>query len=99
MTTRRRTLIAPKDVVGIEYECTHCGARFSVPIHKIDRKVQKCPNCEKSWISSETPAENTNYSDDKSIGMFLLFLKDLQARSMGALIRLEIETEDDKLKP
>jgi hypothetical protein len=98
MTTRRGTLILPSDIIGVEYECSYCNARYSVSLEFADRLVTVCPNCKEPWINSET-TETSTYSDDKALRLFFARLKDIQARTMGATIRLEIKTEDDKLKP
>jgi DNA-directed RNA polymerase subunit RPC12/RpoP len=87
-----RTLVDLKDITGIEYECLHCHARYTVPIEKIDRPVFDCPNCKEQWISSETPPDS-DFADARAIDLFLKFLKELQNRHMGATLRIEVSVD------
>jgi hypothetical protein len=92
MTVQKRTMIAPGDIIGIEYECSHCHARYAVALEFADRLVSACPNCKEQWISSETP-KTSIYADDKALLLFFARLKDVQARVLGATVRFEIKND------
>lgn len=87
MTTLKRTLIEPRDIVGLEYECTHCETRYLVPLKKFDRRVERCPNCNEKWLSTDAARQ---MSSDQTISQFVEYLKDLQTRNLGVTIRLEL---------
>jgi DNA-directed RNA polymerase subunit RPC12/RpoP len=92
MTIQRRTLIEPRDIIGLEYECTHCGSRYLVPLKNFDRRVSHCPNCQEKWLSS-TGSEGMQ-SPDQTISLFVDYLKQIQTRNLGVIVRLEIAEED-----
>ncbi len=52
MTLETKTLVSPTDIVGIEYECKHCGARYTVPVGKFDSAISDCPNCRTEIVSA-----------------------------------------------
>jgi len=89
MTIQKRTLISPQDIIGIEYECKHCHARYVVTMKQIGETVFHCPNCKCIWVRSDTPT-TSNYSEEKVMRIFGEFLRELQDRPMGAIIRLEL---------
>ena len=68
MTRQRRTLIEPADIVGLEYECAHCGSRYLVPLKRFDRRVAHCPNCQKKWVTGG-PGDGAQ-SDEQTISLF-----------------------------
>lgn len=90
MTIQRRTLIEPADIIGIEFECRHCGSRYLVPLQRFDRRVGRCPNCQEKWLKDghEQPSE------DQAISLLVECLREclqkIQARDMGAVVRLQI---------
>jgi hypothetical protein len=88
-------MIAPGDIIGIEYECSHCRARYSVALEFADRLVTFCPNCREPWINLETPKTST-YSDDKALLLFFARLKDIQTRVLGATVRFEIRNDAEE---
>jgi hypothetical protein len=89
MTVEKRILIAPQDIIGLECECSHCHARCSVTLKRIDRFPFLCPNCEKRWIS-ETQPSSGEVSQARLIQLFIQCLADIQKGTFGAAIRLEI---------
>ena len=93
MTIKKRILIEPKDIVGIEYECKHCLSTFSVIISAADRQILNCPNCNETWMErGKTPVENR--LDVQKMFYFKNYLGFLQQDICGATIRLEIVLEE-----
>ena len=93
MTIQRRTFIEPRDIIGLEYECTHCHSRWSIPIDRFDRKVTVCPNCNQQWLGGNASTAVASYSDDQLVSILVDRLKEVQARTFGAIIRLEVNTD------
>ena len=89
MTSEKRFLISPKDILSIGFECSHCGATFFVPIEKLDRLLRQCPNCKES-LATEAPVPNSDYSDAKVVFFFVDFLRQLRTRVFGESVRFEI---------
>lgn len=99
MTVKLRTLIEPEDIVGLEYECAHCHARYGVPIERFERRTIQCPNCRIEWMDGGNAPSNTGMSNDQLLSEFVERLKAVQLRTFGATIRLEIngaKSEDGK---
>ncbi len=93
MTIQKRTLIELSDIAAIEFECSHCQARLSIPIANTDRRIGSCPNCRQEWLprgSSGSP------SDEQLVELFIDRLRQLQGRTLGAAIRLQLSPEPDK---
>lgn len=92
MTIQKRTLIAPSDIVAIEYICGHCESRFSVPLGKSDRPLMNCPNCHEAWFRpSNKVAGNQTHEVVRNLQ---ISLAELQSRQMdGVEVRLEIRGE------
>jgi len=95
MTIQRRTFIDPSDIIGIEFECTHCHSRCSIPLDRYDRKVEACPNCNEKWLN--TNPTGLACSDDQLISELVKLLKQVQGRTFGASIRLEIRCDAEEL--
>lgn len=51
MTIETRTAIEPKDILGIEIECSGCGYRCVRPIRNFHAVPIACPNCNKNWLA------------------------------------------------
>ena len=96
MTIQKRTLIELSDILAIEYGCPHCDSRYSVPIAKSDRRPDKCPNCHQPWLESQnanTQAKGTKvFSDDQLVSEFLNYLREVQGRTFGATLRLQVQS-------
>lgn len=97
MTIQRRTLIEPADIIGIEFECRHCGSRYLVPLQRFDRRVGRCPNCQEKWLKDGHEQEHPSQeqpSGDQAISLLVECLREclqkIQARDMGAVVRLQI---------
>lgn len=95
MTTERRTLIEPKDVLAIELECKLCHSRVQHKLAKIqvDRFQNRlvCPNCREDLILSGDEGP-----DMMRLGNFIEALRALLAIESRAIIRLEIPSEPIK---
>jgi Zn finger protein HypA/HybF involved in hydrogenase expression len=89
MTAERRILITLKDLIGMEFECGHCHARYSVALNRVDRMPAICPNCNERWIS-ETQLSSGSLSDMVTLRRFVQCLQEVRERSLGAELRLEI---------
>ena len=92
MTVEKRTLISPKDILGIECECIHCHARLLVAIKKIDNFPVMCPNCGKRWMSEQQPS-SSEVSESVILRHLITYLDDLQRTKVGQSIRFEIASE------
>lgn len=97
MTTQRRTLVSPSDIVAIEYECTKCAARYSVGLSKVDQLLRKCPNCATRWFDETEGRHNMvpriktgEGSDDAVMASSIESLQRLRTLKCGAIIRFEI---------
>ena len=77
MTAETRTFIAPTDILGIEYECGHCGAKHFVPIVRFDRVLYQCPNC-KEGLATATHPVSSQHSDESALYAFVNALKGMQ---------------------
>jgi NAD-dependent SIR2 family protein deacetylase len=80
MTIQKRTLISLKNVIGVEYECNHCHARFAVPIDRMDRPAMTCPNCREPWFNRDINVLVGAASQD-IVQYFAQNLKALQSES------------------
>jgi predicted Zn finger-like uncharacterized protein len=96
MTSQKRVLISPIDILSIGVECPHCGATYFVPIDKLDRDLpRKCQNCNELFFN-EAPIQNIEYSDVRVLGAFIQFFRDLRSRPFGSSIRFEIQEESNR---
>lgn len=95
MTTEKRVLVSPQDIIGMGFECPHCRAVYSVPVARLDRIATICPNCQQRWVS-ETQPSSSQHSEATSLRHFVDFLKELQQRDFGRSIRFEIKPDDKK---
>jgi ribosomal protein L37AE/L43A len=87
VTTEQTTSIDLSDIAGIEYVCSHCGARYIVPIVKFDTAISSCANCRQE-IVSETYKNSSKPSDQAAVHSFVEALRDLSGR--GVSIRLTL---------
>jgi hypothetical protein len=89
MTAEKRTLIAPKDILGMECECPHCHARLSISIGRIDSFPPMCPNCQKRWITEIQPS-SSEVAESAILNHFIRYLVELQSSKLSTKIRFEI---------
>ena len=93
MTSERRILISPNDIISMGVECPHCGASYFVPIDKLDRFLPRdCQNCHETFFT-DAPVPNSDHSDLRVMATFITFFKSLRSRSFGSSIRFEIKEE------
>ena len=93
MTSEKRVLISPKDILSVGFECPHCRATYFVPVENLDRPlVRQCPNCQESW-ATDAPVPSGDYSDLKMLHFFVDCLRKIQTRAFGAAIRFEVSGE------
>jgi len=92
MTSEKRILIAPQDILKLGFECPHCAAIYTVPIDKLDRDriISTCPNCHEAWASDEQPSSENVISDVKIVRSFLDCLQKIRNRKFGQYMRFEI---------
>jgi hypothetical protein len=94
MTIQKRSLISLQDLLGVEYECTHCHARYSIPLDKLDRVTLSCPNCKEQWF--DHPARTSINVSEDMLHNFVGQLRALQSCQLkGVAVRLEIADGDD----
>jgi DNA-directed RNA polymerase subunit RPC12/RpoP len=94
MTIQKRTLVDLADIEAVEYECSHCHSRFSVPIAKSDRRIDRCPNCNEEWLPRRAGAD---MQEEQLISQFLGHLREIQARKFGATVRLQLHAKTDDI--
>jgi hypothetical protein len=93
MTSEKRTLIAPLDILSLGFECLHCRATYFVPIDKLDRSLPRtCQNCQES-ILTDAPVTNSSWSDLQALTQFIALFKLLRTRPFGSAVRFEIREE------
>lgn len=92
MTSEHRTLISPKDILGLGFECPHCGSTYFSPVDKIDRTVRGCPNCQESFVT-DAPVPGSDLSDMRLLEDFVRVLKQVRNRPFGVSLRFEIPSE------
>jgi predicted RNA-binding Zn-ribbon protein involved in translation (DUF1610 family) len=57
MAVHTRVLIESKDILGVEFECPHCGATILYPLDKSYQRIaEACPGCSQSWFAPNNPA-------------------------------------------
>ena len=97
MMVETRAVMQLSDILGIGFECIHCGASYLVPFGILDRELpRKCPHCQEALFSDTAPVNNLAYSDQRVLGAFVDYLKELRSRSFGSSVRLEITQPERK---
>jgi|ERR1700682_428957 len=94
MTVEKRTLIGLGDVLAIEYECTNCHTRHSVPLSEIKAINMRCMNCPQQFANMEHIGNKE--SDQAVLVAFIAYLKEVQQRNFQAIIRMEVTNLSDK---
>jgi hypothetical protein len=93
MTSEKRVLIAPKDILGIGFDCPHCRSTYFAPVGTLDRIVNNCPNCQQHWLSGIQTSSDA-HSDATTFNFFVDFLRELRNRPFGDSVRFEIRCEE-----
>jgi cytochrome c len=73
MMFESRELIGFDDMVGIQYHCLRCHAKYSLPVDGAQRYPSKCANCNEDWFSGQMDGA------DKNLFVFLSLLRQIQA--------------------
>ena len=89
MTIEQRNTISLEDIVSLEYSCSHCDSKYTVPLKRFDRVLYQCPNCKQEVVSGAHQSDRKP-SDDEALAMLLGNLRDVQARNIP--IRFEISS-------
>jgi len=97
MTSEKRILVSPKDILSLGFECPHCSTTYFSPIDKLDELVRQCPNCRQSW-ATDAPVSSSSYSDLKTLVFFVDFLRQIRNREFGLNIRFEIAGEKPEMR-
>lgn len=95
MTVDQKTTIAISDITGIEYDCGHCGATYTVPVKRFDRAVSVCPNCREEIVSA-TYKDSSKPNDQDILYNFVTKLKEVQERSLSVRLAVSLVRADDK---
>ena len=90
---QRRTFISAHSILGVEFECRHCGARYSMPIYKIERPSDRCPNCKEEWFHPNQAG--FGFTDSDAVRHLAEFIRKIQASNAGAMVRFEIRMEQN----
>jgi hypothetical protein len=74
MTSELRTLIDLTDVLGLEFECSHCHGTVLQPLHgdSSRKKLYHCPICGDPWYPTE---RSTDAAD--TVAAFIVTFKNL----------------------
>jgi hypothetical protein len=91
MTSERRTLLPPEDIIGFEYDCNHCHAKFSVSFAARNRVVEFCPNCNEKWQSPDKDFGPHEIADSAVLENLVESLEELKGKRFGAKIRLHLD--------
>ena len=91
MTIETRCLIDLSDVLGVEFQCKHCKARFLLGTDIKQTMLWSCPLCKEDWLSPETEEERTIHG-------FLNVLKGVNAKMQGRSfsMKLHITSPDEE---
>jgi len=73
-----RQLIGFEDIVGIQYECLRCHAKFILPASGMVRYPNGCQNCNEDWFKGQMTGGG------KKLVELLATLRDL--RQMTAIL-------------
>jgi len=93
MTSEKRILISPTDILSVGFECSHCGATYFVPVKRLDRNLpRECQNCQESFVT-DAPVQNKEHSDLVVLRSFIKLFKDMQSRKFVSSVRFEIQDE------
>src|SRR4051794_37989325 len=92
MTLDQKYLISPADIIGIQYECRHCHATYSIPLKSWDRTIHECPNCKEMLIQGTLTPEKPR-EDEGILRNFANILALMQNHKFAAIIKIEIVHE------
>lgn len=101
MTSEIKTLIEPKDVVGIEIGCPECGVKVTFPLNGRSRMPVKCGNCNADWFDMTTDTYGKNiYPAHNNLSAISRAIQELntQRTDIHAEIRLHINIEPKAAK-
>lgn len=90
MTSETRTLIEPKDISSIEFECPKCSTKILYPLDRsYDRLADKCPNCFEPWFDDE----NRRISEESTPDLVLKTLESLRNISTTPKIKAHVKLQ------
>lgn len=91
MTTEQRTFIELRDVVAIEFECSHCHARTSVAVEHFEQPPIRCHACDRTgqWL---VPG-STECARIASLGRIIRELSEPEANG-GQRFRLKLQIRE-----
>jgi hypothetical protein len=93
MAVHTRVLIESKDILGIEFECPHCGTKVSYPLDKPSQALaERCPSCSQDWFAPKNPAAHPSMSSPfQEVFAGIVSFQNLLTRpDIHAHIRLQI---------
>ena len=93
MAVHTRVLIELRDILGVEFECPHCGTKVLYPLAKPSQALaERCPSCSRDWFAPKNPAAHPSLpSSAKQVLDGLTAFQTLLSRSdIHAHIKLQI---------
>jgi hypothetical protein len=83
MTNETRVFVEPADLLGVEFECGHCHARFLYDLSKtVTRVISSCPNCNEAFHDGK---KATDFQD------FFALLSGMKKLTEGSKMKLRIQ--------
>ena len=87
-------LVSAQDIFAIGWHCPHCGAIYSVPVHKLDRGLPShCPNCNEVLAKGHSQDEN---SDVRMLEKLLFLLRTAKEREFSKYLCFQVPQEIEK---
>jgi|ERR1017187_7214904 transcription elongation factor Elf1 len=84
MTVETRHTIELQDILAIEYECSHCGAKTIRTLNEKHAIPAMCGNCSAMWIVDGS-------QEHRDLNMFVNTLRSFPKSSVNAHLRVKLE--------
>lgn len=83
MTNETRVFIEPEDMLGVEFECGHCHARFLYDLSEaVIRIIFNCPNCNEPFFKAELKGH---------FDQFFSLLKSMNKLTEGSKLKIKLQ--------
>lgn len=91
MTTESKTFISVNDIIGVQYECTACHARFVANLNQPSAApLLHCPQCHRDWFVDSSDAR---YKDLQRMTQILKIAADAIARFESEKVSVSVSLE------